>query len=490
MYVFVKMTMEKNSIRANKGVAMARANGAVTGNCHTKISNSGNRSMLAKMSLLALLLLSILVSGLPSAQAAETLDTYYVRKGATGANDGSDWKDAYTSLPASLQRGATYYVAEGTYDGYTFYDANSGSTMITIKKATVSDHGTESGWSSSYGDGQAVFTGQITFTTSYWIFDGVTGGGPGNWENGFGFRIKRTGSGTKAIRFDSNPSHVTIQHVDIENCGEDTGGNSDTIYTLGSDFVTISYCWIHNTNRTNFLVNGSQNFTLEYSLISDRHNTDSVHGEHMSINNSGMNANHVYRYNIFRDAGGANTGVIVIKDSVQSGFKIYGNIFYNTDYSRYLSTNGIITDTTGDSTTNVKIYNNTFLPHRGISHDSPTVSFDVATGNEFKNNIVFNNGGFSGVSRSYNLYDDSSLANGETGGQFFSSGESALFTNSSAHDYTLKVDTKTGDSSISVEYKKDMFGNTRGADGILDRGALEFVGGSNTISPPSNFRFN
>ena len=39
----------------------------------------------------------------------------YVREAAAGANDGTDWTNAYTTLPASLTRGDTYYVADGAY---------------------------------------------------------------------------------------------------------------------------------------------------------------------------------------------------------------------------------------------------------------------------------------------------------------------------------------------------------------------------------------
>src|SRR5687768_17254029 len=56
-----------------------------------------------------------------AASAALAADRY-VRQGATGSGNGSDWTNAYTSLPASLVRGDTYYVADGTYAGYTFDD--------------------------------------------------------------------------------------------------------------------------------------------------------------------------------------------------------------------------------------------------------------------------------------------------------------------------------------------------------------------------------
>ncbi|MEN6625838.1 MAG: hypothetical protein ABFD69_06375, partial [Candidatus Sumerlaeia bacterium] len=65
---------------------------------------------------------------------------YYVRAGAGG--NGSDWANAYGSLPSTLQRGSTYHIAAGSYGSHQFNDAESGTAMITIKKATAADHGT------------------------------------------------------------------------------------------------------------------------------------------------------------------------------------------------------------------------------------------------------------------------------------------------------------------------------------------------------------
>ena len=70
---------------------------------------------------------------------------------------GDDWANAYTSLPADLTRGHTYYIATGTYGSYIFDDPKVSNQYITIKKATVTDHGTPVGWDNSYGDRQAVF---------------------------------------------------------------------------------------------------------------------------------------------------------------------------------------------------------------------------------------------------------------------------------------------------------------------------------------------
>ncbi|MFZ2473204.1 MAG: hypothetical protein WAW52_14835, partial [Methanothrix sp.] len=83
---------------------------------------------------------------------------YYVRSGATGNGSGSDWINAYTSLPSTLSRGtdstgSIYYIGAGKYEGYHFSKTTAPvdrTKVITIKKATVADHGTDTGWSAAY----------------------------------------------------------------------------------------------------------------------------------------------------------------------------------------------------------------------------------------------------------------------------------------------------------------------------------------------------
>jgi hypothetical protein len=102
----------------------------------------------------------------PATTVTAQSGTLYVRAGATGAGTGADWTNAYSTLPASLTRGATYYVAAGTYGGYTFNGAASGTTPITVRKATIADHGSSTGWLDSYGQGAATLS-SLDFSTKY-----------------------------------------------------------------------------------------------------------------------------------------------------------------------------------------------------------------------------------------------------------------------------------------------------------------------------------
>src|SRR5687767_8007467 len=89
--------------------------------------------------------LSILVLSV-AAEAA----SHHVRQGATGNGTGSDWANAcpgFTGACAvsNMVRGDVYYVADGSYGSLTLNEPAAGAVVISIKKATSADHGTNSG---------------------------------------------------------------------------------------------------------------------------------------------------------------------------------------------------------------------------------------------------------------------------------------------------------------------------------------------------------
>src|SRR5216110_695877 len=97
---------------------------------------------------LGVALVSLAVLVLPTTSWAAN---HYVRAAATGNGSGSDWTNAYTKLPVSLVRGDTYCVAGGTYlELHDFNDTESGTSVITVKAATIGDHGTNTGWNDAF----------------------------------------------------------------------------------------------------------------------------------------------------------------------------------------------------------------------------------------------------------------------------------------------------------------------------------------------------
>lgn len=413
--------------------------------------------------------------------------TKYVRAGASGSASGDDWTNAYTSLPSTLTRGTTYYIADGTYAGYTFDDAASGTTVTEIRKATAADHGTSTGWSGTYGDGQAEFTGQLAFTTGYWLVNGVTGGGAINgWAGSFGFKVTETDDGTAilAIGRSGSAPHVTVQHIDLVGKGSlsSSGGSAsnDGVDIHNGDSFTLSYWRMTGIGRCPFFVSPS-NMVVEHGYVvsyfgAGEVSGDGAHSEIASIWNFGGSIGDVtFRYNLFAHV--VSTGGIMWDNSSNTSAtcRIYGNTFYKPSGATWESSgNGCIGGWTGgvgaEECHNLKVYNNSF-----VNLGSQRVFTDflsIFSGNDAKNNMFYN---CSYVDYScfnthdYNHYINSGGTHSETNGTSATSG--SPFVDYVALDFQLSSATTTG-TTLSAPYTTDPLGNTRGT-GTWDRGAFE-----------------
>lgn len=417
----------------------------------------------------------------------------YVRDGGTGT--GSDWENALDDLPAILIRNATYWVADGNYAGYTFNDANSNNQFITIRKATMETHGTEAGWEDSFGDGLARWGG-LVFSSDYYVIDGVTGGGPGSWESGFGFAIN---SGWHNIHF-SGPRHdITISHLDIENNGRGTGDSNEHCYygIDGIHDVTITYCYMHDVNGCQFITRSANRVLLEYTKLA--RNGGSGPTSHREAWSASDDDNVVIRHCIFEDI--SNTAIIALVNGAgdADNWRFYGNVFMHTGSMTDCNiTNGIISTKYSSPTfiiaRNWEFYNNSILNINGVS------GLRIVNGSNISvyNNIWYNNtgntihNGLSGVTLDYNWYCDNKKIEGcnppcdldaqtvaaEPNGQL---GSGNPFFNWINENYRLNNSTLPG-ISLDQEFSQDPFGNMRGADGTWDRGAYEY----GLITNPAN----
>lgn len=273
-----------------------------------------------------LLILMVLLLCVPAYGA-----NHYVREGASGNNDGTDWTNAWTSLPSTLTRGDTYYIADGTYGSYTFDDAESSTSVITIKKATEASHGTETGWDSGYGDGQAVFstTGNWTlqFQRDYYIFDGQVASDPADSAT-YGFKVVAvTPTYGYGIGFRVNKvEHTTIAYTAIPGVGLTAflaGGFSEVrnLYVqAGCDSCTISHNYFYGCNVSIHL-NGASNTIIEDNYFAGNFHHASAHGEEILIAGGTTVKNIVIHSNRFADPrmyviGGLPGGTASYSDSV------------------------------------------------------------------------------------------------------------------------------------------------------------------------------
>ena len=94
----------------------------------------------------------------------------FVRADAPQGGDGTAWDRAWTELPDALERGTLYYLAAGTYPGYTFDDPAAGTTPITVVAATVADHGAGAGWDDAYAG--IAELGPVVLDAPYHVLDG------------------------------------------------------------------------------------------------------------------------------------------------------------------------------------------------------------------------------------------------------------------------------------------------------------------------------
>ncbi len=389
-------------------------------------------------------------------KAEEGTSYHYVREGATGSGSGADWANAFTSLPSIMKRGDTYYVADGSYGSYTFDDANSGSEYITIKKATGPDHGTSVGWSNSYGDGQAVF-GPFNFFTDYYIIEGSKRN-EDDWKDSsaYGFVFKGpSGYGYKIFRFGDDltvANNIRINHVyayfpDV--CYQSECYLNGILYApYGSDNIYLGNSLLVNlSNHAAIRVGNGRNYLVENNYFYN------IYRKELISDQSGTR-NFTFRNNIMENVA----GTAAIASDSGSDWQIYNNVFFSPD-DRYTFTDGIITTWTGkgQSTTNFKIFGNTFYQMRGALR----IGSDGGTGNEVRNNL------YIGFTPSYATYAHSDNIDDADPGIVVSADEG---------NFHLSQATEEG-YHLSAPYNTDLEGHQRGRDSNWDIGAYEYTTG-------------
>jgi len=420
-------------------------------------------------------------------QAAASGNNLYVRPGATGANNGTDWTNAFTALPTTLVRGATYYLADGTYAGRTFNTANSGTSVITLKKATIADHGTDTGWSTAFGDGQAVF-GECTFTTDFYVVDGQRRNAA--WQQGavseYGIRFQ--GTGGKTVRLDfggagQGGDNLTFRYCDLVGAGRDTGFGDDVVYSLANNSnVIFQYCSLRDSDRTIFITAGGMTgWLVDHCYIARNTSTPAVHAEMMSSWGSATNI--TFSHNIIEDIEGTAIWAF-INDGNATNWKIYGNVIFHTAAFHAAGGREGITGSifcANDASNNnflssLLYYNNTHWNIKGLW--SGVIIQGTTSGNEVRNNIwhscVRTANSFTGTT-SHNLYYNTVQDGDSTPTKVvLTAGQSDIFQSTTGNDFRLKVATAAG-QTLAPPYDVDQNGNTRGADGTWDRGAFEFT---------------
>ncbi|HMR07185.1 MAG TPA: hypothetical protein PKA88_15485, partial [Polyangiaceae bacterium] len=389
----------------------------------------------------------------------------------------------------SLVRGDTYYVADGAYASRNFNTSANGNLVITIKKATVADHGTATGWVNTYGDGQAIFNSVVTFSTDDWVMDGSArdeSNPPVSWFNttSYGFKISNNANAAQVqLKFGAALDNFTLRHVWLEGRAGGFSG-AERRYSIDCETGGTSTNLLFSRNLSTdsnqwYFLRGTDHTTIEYwagdRLTGDGNN----HGD--AINAYFTAEDVTIRWGVARNACTTGcTGMIPVADSHGTStpplVKLYGNLFY--DYGSTDGTMGFLgNQANGGNCTNCVVTNNTFVDGGAEFASTWGLQFPDGSGNIHRNNIWFevnsqipNFSLGSGATNSHNAFGTSATSTG-TNAQV--SMPSSTFVNFAGKNFKLASATSCG-IALPAPYDRDMLGKLRGADGCWDRGAFEF----------------
>jgi hypothetical protein len=337
------------------------------------------------------------------------------------------------------------------------------------------------------GGTQATWTSTLTFNTSYWLFDGSVGPVWSKTPSQYGFKI-----GNPTIQYALSIyntsiaiSNITISHVaatapsgDIQKMWQDV-----VLATQSINYVTISHSYGNGyqnfvrINSANLLM---ESWVIEYNVFLNGNGSATWHSE--DINNDNGNANNLtIRYNWFEGRGaGGSTGSVMALNYQPGPYLIYGNVWKDMMFG-----NGLIAGNPSYGSNHFVrgvVYNNTFINCQYTPYNRGWW-IGMLVQSTVQNNLVANSMADLGSSapHDYNAYFNTTNTPSETHGQVASGNP---FTNYTAGDVSLVAPTSPG-TTLPSPYNVDAFGHVRGADGVWDRGAIEYVSGGTSIKVPS-----
>jgi len=394
----------------------------------------------------------------------------YVRAGATGANNGTDWTNAWTNFNqvvwSQIGSGSTLWIAAGTYTGI-FPTVNVAG--ITVRRATIGAHGSDTGWQASY-DGQVTAnpSDQLLFVdANNFTLDGVGGcGSP--------WRFKLNGSPGSDGQIGLSATNITIRGIEMD--GSSRGGGEDAFRGGWSN------------DQINDLI-------IECNYIHDYSDYAGIHNDGIQLT-AGNRV--IFRYNVWSNCGQH----IFLGDNAWCGSgcwvndaEIYYNIFYNTIGTGWGSYNTISCKDCNQTSSNyTRVFNNVFamrFSDLGAAGFRNAISWNNMNTAQlsFRNNIVIDTslGGIPSISsanRSNNSYfNNPSSAPSETGRVI----SDPQFVNYAGNNYHLQSTSPNINAGFNVGLTRDLDGNTVPQGGVPEIGAYEFLGTA-PPNPPTNLR--
>ena len=407
-----------------------------------------------------------------------------VSASGSGSSNGTNWNNPYAGLPGKLVRGDTYYLADGGYGAYTMTTVVSGTTPITILKATPSDFGNScgigTGWNpATMGSSSATFTqwSDTSGSSGYYTLNGVFGSFNGTElpvYNGFGIYIDgstcQMGSLSRCVGLDlAGANNVTATYVEDHGTGATSSANTNTpddlIYYGGSSNVTIDHSFFHDSSCDFTFGYGSTEpyrpvFLFLFELGSWFLSRSSVLERQLFKWNC-LALQHHADHRRQRDLDNRNGGR---RNDTLSNWEIYGNTIYfggTGDKSTYqcLGDGVFACLNSGVTCTNIQFYNNTIVGLQqsgfascgagaaGIYGDPASKRKQLAY--TVRNNIWYGNAGSTAFGPNGTFTQDHNSFLNNTGGT--ATGTSNVINNSAANPFLLWTGSGNLDAHLSAE---------------------------------------
>jgi hypothetical protein len=457
------------SAKMGLGLPDAQAEGAAGGRDLTE--HPGRPARAAGALLGQLIVLAVLVGVALPASA----DSHYIRAGATGADDGSSWANAWTSFAdVTWVRGDTYFVAGGTYSENVLVAAEpAAGKWIRVRKANATDNSKDASWLASYANDQALIKGAVRLANGCVELDGVTGKG----TSGHGFKIHNPDESTVlAMAYNSGPYHV--YHCEVRGPTRYSKEMFDGIhYNNGSPQkgLHIANCWVHECGRNGLTIGCTVGTSYEdYGMLFENNvieqtggNLRGGHSNPIQIGYATGDAYLIIRNNVFRNnVGSAPVTYLGGRGSQHRFSRIYNNLFIITDRSKNGCSPGVIWAHAGaTSCKNIEIYNNTFY---GVRLGQCALDTVGGENNVLVNN-VWENCEFTGRHRGFSVESNNGYF-GNTGrgvpkgSKDQVNGDSTTFVNAREGDFSLLPNGYAVDAGIDLSsmFATDFAGKARG----------------------------
>jgi hypothetical protein len=360
---------------------------------------------------------------------------WYVTPTGSGNRLGGDWANAKAGFaaitwgPNGVGAGDVLYMAGGNYGGLSI-EANGSSSGgdIIVRRATNTDHGTNTGWNSTM-DKQVVVQGIGMAGQAYITIDGATKNGIYTDYGSIGVQLK-------------DAMYCTIKYVQTD--GKKNANNycgAAILYSARN--ITLSHCTFSNIPNDPITIFGA-NHVIEYCTIGPR--IPSRDGHHADAVEIAGADNVVFRYNTVVWDG---QGLFFNGSGKADKWEIYGNVMRMP--LNKSATNTFIRKKSSSTYNHgpLYIYNNVFY----------NLYNPLGLAATTKNNILYQctkSGGFG----TGNLVTSTNQFVNPTGGDFH------LLASAAARD---------AGSALSSPYNMDPDGNIRGADGKWDLGMYEYT---------------